>query len=186
MTSRLDHESGAQGPARPGGAAEPRIARSIFLRQAARQSGFLAASLVGGFAVGVVYRILFDPAGEATFANFLRSGIHFAGLALVVWIVQTGFASGARSRVGAALRRLPLAGEVVVRALVLTAALIVVGLSTQIALYAEPYRLDWLTRTWLTVNLPRIVLVGFGMSLVIGIVVETRRRRPPRCRSKRL
>ena len=121
-------------------AADPGIGRSIFLRQAARQWGFLAASLVGGFAVGVAYRILFDPAAEATFANFLRSGIYFAGLALVVWIVQTGFASRGRSRLGAALRRLPLAGEVVVRALVLTAALIVVGFSTQIALYAEPYR----------------------------------------------
>jgi len=175
MASRLDHESRARRPTTPAGAAEPRIGRSIFLRQAARQWGFLAASLVGGFAVGVVYRVLFDPAAERTFAYFLRSGIHFAGLALVVWIVQTGFASGARSRLGAALRRLPLAGEVVVRALVLTAALIVVGFSTQIALYAEPHRLDWLTRTWLTVNLPRIVLIGFGMSLVIGVVVETRR-----------
>jgi hypothetical protein len=52
-TSRLDHESRARRPTTPAGAAEPRIGRSIFLRQAARQWGFLAASLVGGFAVGV-------------------------------------------------------------------------------------------------------------------------------------
>ncbi len=175
MASRLDHESRVLETVKLAGAAEPGIGRSIFLRQAARQRGFLVASVVGGFAVGVAYRVLFDPAAEGTFANFLRSGIHFAGLALIVLTVQTGFASGARSRLGAALRRLPLAGEVVVRALVLTAALIVVGFSTQIALYAEPYRLNWLTRTWLTVNLPRIVLIGFGMSLVIGVVIETRR-----------
>ena len=132
-------------------------------------------SLLGGFAIGVAYRVLFDPAGEGTFANFLRSGIHGVGLALAVWTVQTGFASGARSPLGAAIRRLPLAGEVVVRALVLTAALLVVGLSLQLVLYAEPYHLDWLTRTWLTVELPRIVLIGFGLSLVIGGVVETER-----------
>lgn len=42
---------------------------------------------------------------------------------MTIWPVQTGFAS----RVGSALRRLPLAGEVVVRALVMTAALIIVG-----------------------------------------------------------
>ena len=135
----------------------------------------MAAALVAGFAVGVAYRATFDPPDERTLANFLRSGFHGVGLALIVWTVQIGFASGARSRLGAALRRLPLAGEVVVRALVMTAALIVVGFSLQFVLYAEPYRLEWLTRTWLTVNLPRIVLIGFGLSLVIGVFVETQR-----------
>ncbi|HUI20885.1 MAG TPA: hypothetical protein VLZ74_07550 [Methylocella sp.] len=45
------------------------------------------------------------------------------------------------ARLGAALRRLPLAGEVVVRALVMTAALIVVGFSLQFPLYALPFQL---------------------------------------------
>ena len=61
------------------------------------------------------------------------------------WTVQTVFAAGARSHLGAALRRLPLAGELLVRALVMTAALIVVGVSLQPVLYAEPYRLHWFT-----------------------------------------
>ena len=62
-----------------------------------------------------------------------------------------------------------------VRALVMTATLIVVGFSLQFPLYALPFQLDWLTRSWLTVNLPRIVLMGFGLSLIIGVVTETRR-----------
>ena len=94
---------------------------------------------------------------------------------MAVLAVQVGFASGARSRLGSALRRLPLAAEVVVRALVMATVLVVVGLTLQFLLYWGPYRLDWLTRQWLTVNLPRIVLIGFGFSLVVGVVVETGR-----------
>ena len=155
--------------------AEGRIGRSIFLRRASRQAGFIAVSLLAGFAVGVALRVMFDPANERTLAFFLRSGIHGAGVALTVWIVQIGFDSGAQSPFGAALRRLPLAGEVLVRALVMTAALVVVGLSLQALLYAEPFHLHWLNRDWLTVTLPRIVLFGFGMSLVVSVVVEIQR-----------
>ena len=60
----------------------------------------MATSLLGGFVAGVAYRILMDPAEERTLANFLRSGIHGVGITLTVWLVQTGFASGARSRLG--------------------------------------------------------------------------------------
>ena len=57
----------------------------------------------------------------------------------------------------------------------MTLALIVVGLSLQFLLYVEPYHLNWVSRKWLTVNLPSIVLMGFGFSLVIGVTVEIRR-----------
>jgi len=157
------------------GAEEREIGRSIFLRRAARETGFIAASLLAGFVLGVGYRIAFDPSDERTLAYMLRSGLHGVGLALTVWTVQTVFASGARSRLGAALRRLPLASEVVVRALAMTAALTIVGFSLQFLLYAVPNHLDWLTRDWLTTNLPRIVLLSFGFSLVIGVVVEIQR-----------
>ncbi len=72
---------------------------------------------------------------------------------MAVFAVHVGFASGARSRLGSALRRLPLAAEVVVRALVMVTVLILVGLTLQFLLYWEPYRLSWLTRHYLTVNL---------------------------------
>ena len=79
------------------------IGRSHFLRQAARQIGILIASLLAGLAVGVAYRFLFDPAAERDPANFFRSGLQGAGVALAVLAVQMGFASGARSRLGSAL-----------------------------------------------------------------------------------
>jgi class 3 adenylate cyclase len=148
---------------------------SRLIRYAGRQPMILAGSLLLAFSGGIGYRLLFDPIKERSFAYFLRSGFHGVGLALTVWTVQFAFATGAQSRLGAALRRLPLAVEVVVRALVMTGALIVVGLSLQALLYAEPEQLHWLTRHWLTVNLPSIVLIGFGLSLVIGTVVETQR-----------
>jgi class 3 adenylate cyclase len=151
------------------------IGRSHFLRQVARQIGILIASLLAGFAVGVAYRFLFDPAGERDPANFFRSGLQGAGVALAVLAVQMGFASGARSRLGSALRRLPLAGELVVRAVVMAAVVIVVSLTLQFLLYWQRYHLDWLTPLWLTVTLPRVVLIAFGFSLVVGIVTETRR-----------
>ena len=176
MASHRHGESSASGPARVPSAAERRIGSSIFLRQAARQTGFIAAALFAGFVLGVAYRAAFDLADERTLANFLRSGFQGAGLGLTLWTVQTWFASGARSRLGAALRRLPLAAEVGVRALAMTAALIVVSLSLQFLLYAEPrHLLDWLTRYWLTVNLPRMVALGFAFSMVIGVAVEIQR-----------
>jgi len=176
MASHRDGESGASGPTLVPSAAERNIGRSIFWRQAARQTGFIAASLLAGFVLGVAYRALFDEPVERTLANYLRSGLHGAGVALTIWTVQTMFASGARSRLGSALRRLPLAAEVIVRALAMTAALIVVSLSLQFLLYAEPFHLlDWLTRQWLTINLPRMVAISFALSMVVGVVVETQR-----------
>ena len=149
--------------------------RSNFLRQAARQTGPLIASSLIGFAVGVAYRFLFDPAVERQLAFFLRSGLQGAGVALAVFAVQRGFASGARSRFGSTLRRLPVAGEVVVRTVLMSAVVIVVSLTLQFLFYWEPYHLNWLTQFWLTVTLPRVVLIGFGFSLVVGVVTETRR-----------
>jgi hypothetical protein len=87
------------------------VGHSSFLRQAARQPGLLVASLFAGFAVGVAYRVLFDPAVERDLINFARSGLQGAGVALAVLAVQIGFASGAQYRLGSTLRRLPLPGE---------------------------------------------------------------------------
>jgi len=140
-----------------------------------RQRGFVAAAAACGFVIGLGYRYVFNPADEGTVANYLRSGVHGVGIGLTVWAVQNVFASGANSRLGVALRQAPVAVEVLLRALAMTAALIVVGFSLQLALYAEPYRLRWLTPVWLDTELPRIVMIGFGISLVIGFAVEIER-----------
>jgi hypothetical protein len=89
--------------------------------------------------------------------------------------VRTGFASTARSTFGAALRRLPLAGEVLIRSLVMTATLVIVGVLLQFVLHDEPFRLRWFTVDWLTTTLPLIVAIGLAISLVVGAISETGR-----------
>jgi class 3 adenylate cyclase len=149
--------------------------RSIFVRYVAQRLGLLAASLITGFIVGIAYRSLIDDAATRDLANYVRSGLHGVGIALTAGTVQTAFASNARSSLGSALRRLPVSGEVVVRSLVMTAALIIVGVSLELVLYAEPLRLHWITIHWLTTTLPQIVAIGLAISLVIGVITETRR-----------
>jgi class 3 adenylate cyclase len=147
------------------------LARSIF-RSAARRPALLTALLISGLIFGIAYRFLFNPAAERDLANFVLSGLHGVGIALAAWTVQTGFASTARSSFGAALRRLPILAEVVIRSLVMTAALIIVGVSLQFVLYAGPFGLHWMTVDWFTTNLPRIVAIGFAISLIFGATTE--------------
>jgi hypothetical protein len=57
----------------------------------------------------------------------------------------------------------------------MVAVVIVVSLTLQFLLYWQPYHFNWLTPLWLTVTLPRVVLIGFGFSLIVGVVTEPRR-----------
>jgi class 3 adenylate cyclase len=52
----------------------------------------------------------------------------------------------------------------------MTAALIIAGVSLQLVLYQEP-----LPKGWLATVLPRIVAMGFAISLVVGVTTETSR-----------
>jgi class 3 adenylate cyclase len=149
--------------------------RAIFWRYAARRPALLIGSLISGFILGIAYRRLMDAAAGRDIANYLRSGVHGAGIAFAARSVQTWFAATARSPFGAALRRLPVAGEVVIRSAVMTAALVVAGVSLQFVIYAEPLRLRWLTAEWFTTTLPWIVVIGFAITLVFGAVTETGR-----------
>src|SRR5262249_29153776 len=104
-----------------------------------------------------------------------RSAVHGAGIALVGWTVQTFFASNAQSPLGAALRRLPVLGELVVRSMVMTVVIIVTGLVLQVVLYAAPYRLHWLTLDFFTKQVPWIVAIGLAISLIFGAFTEAAR-----------
>jgi len=157
------------------GAREYGLGGSIFARYAKRNRGLLIALMVMGFAVGITYRFLMDPVAERDPANYFRSGLHGVGVAVTAWVVQIGFASIARSSVGTALRQLPVAGELLIRSLVMTAALVIVGISLQFVLYAHPLWLRWVTVDWFTTNLPTIVAIGFAISLIIGVTTETGR-----------
>jgi class 3 adenylate cyclase len=144
-------------------------------RIAERHRPLVASSLLLGFILGVGYRYLIDPPDERDFGNFLRSGTQGVGIALTVLAAQAGFSSVGRTQMGAALRRLPLAAEILIRAIVMAVVLSMVALTMQFALYSERYRLGGISEFWLTVTLPRVVLIGFGSSLIIGIVIETGR-----------
>ena len=67
------------GPA-PMDADKDATGRSRFLRYATRRRGFLVASLLVGFVVGVAYRAFLDEANSRSVANYLRSG--FDGLCM--------------------------------------------------------------------------------------------------------
>ena len=129
--------------------------------------------LVVGFIVGVGLRLFIDDAAERDLANYVRSGLHGSGIAFAGWIVQGYFAAKAHSSVGAALRRMTLLAEVLVRSLVMTVVIVIVGLSLQIALYAESLQLHWLTVHWFKTTLPWIVAIGLTISLMVGVVTET-------------
>jgi class 3 adenylate cyclase len=143
-----------------------------FFRYATRRRGFLVASLLVGFVVGVAYRGLIDEPDSRNLANFLRSGFDGLCIAWVGWAIQTGFASGDRSRLGAALRRLPLAAELVIRALVMTAGIVIVSVALEVILYGDSLFPRWIMTTWIPDELPRIVLIGLGLSLLLGMVTE--------------
>jgi adenylate cyclase len=149
--------------------------RSIILRQAARHPAMLAAFIASGFIFGVAYRYFVNPVAERELGFYVRSGVHGIGIALAAWAVQTGFAATARSSFGNALRHLPIAAEIVVRSLAMTAALVIVGIGLQFILYAQPLGLHWLTVEWFATTLPRIVLIGFTLTLVVGTIAETGR-----------
>ena len=142
-----------------------------------RRRPLVAATIISaiGFAVGIGYRFFIDNAGERELANYLRSGLHGVGIALAGWAVQNTVGPNARSSLGAALRRLPLLRELVVRSLGMTFVIVIVGVALQFVLYAEPYRLQWFKLDWFTGTLPWIIALGLVMSFVIGAVTEASR-----------
>jgi class 3 adenylate cyclase len=137
--------------------------------------GPASAMLVIGFIVGVGLRFLIDNADERDLANYVRSGLHGSGIAFAGLIVQECFAAKQHSRIGATLRRMPLLAEVLVRSLVMTVVIVIVGLALQTVLYADSLQLRWLTVHWFEVTLPRIVAIGLTISLIVGVVTETAR-----------
>ena len=148
---------------------------AVFARYVVQHRVLVFATLAIGLIVGIAYRQLIDEAATHEPGNYVRSGLHGIGIALAGWSVQAAFASNARSFLGATLRRLPVSAEILVRSLVMTGAFVIVGVGLQLVLYADPLRLYWFTAEWFTVTLPRIVALGFGMSLLVGMITEAGR-----------
>jgi class 3 adenylate cyclase len=101
--------------------------------------------------------------------------VHGVGIAAAVWIVQTTFAANARAAFGARLRRIPVAGEVAIRSLVMAAVVTVTTIGLQAALYADPLLLHWVTWDWFASTLPRLLAFSLVVSLLAGLVTEVAR-----------
>jgi class 3 adenylate cyclase len=121
---------------------------------------------LAGFLFGVLFRHRFDPAEEATYVNYLRSGLHGAGVTYAAWTVHVYFTS----RSSEWLRRWPLAAELLIRALVMAAVITTVTTVLQVLLY--DLRLE---AKWLVSDLPKIVTVALILSILIAAVHELTR-----------
>jgi class 3 adenylate cyclase len=148
----------------------PGSSRPAVIRYAGRHLGFLTGLLIVAVAIGVAYRYLFNPLEERTVPFYIRSCIHAMGLTFAGWAVHLTFAAVPRSRLGGVLRHLPLSAEFVVKALTMTAALTIVAVGLQFALYPSPWSRDWFAD-----QLPPIVGIAFSASLVVGAIFEFRR-----------
>ena len=119
-----------------------------------------------GATAATAWRTLWDDPGEASVANYLRSGVHGLLVAVAAWGCHLAFSS----RAGGWLRRWPLPAEVGVRAvaMAITIAAVLVGL--QMVLYGQA-----LEATWLLANFPGIFAMAFVLAVVFSAVYELTR-----------
>jgi hypothetical protein len=116
-----------------------------------------------GLVAGIVYRYFVDDPGEATLANYLRSGLHGMGVALSGWALHLYFTT----RGSAWVTKWPLVVELLIKSVVMAVVVAAVAVGLQAALYG--HRID---TTWLAAGLPRIVGVAFVMSMLISSAYE--------------
>jgi adenylate cyclase len=116
-----------------------------------------------GLVLGGLYRYLFDRPDEADLANYLRSSLHGMGIMLAGWAVQLYFTS----RSSAWVRRWPLVVELIIRSVVMALAVATVTVALEPILYTHGVEGHWLVS-----ELPFIVGISFGISILIGAIYE--------------
>ncbi len=134
----------------------------------------LIASLAAGFIVGCLYHGVFYHLANPNAGSYWLSGLNGMGIAFTAWAVQHAFIVGSRSGLGAALRRLPVGLEILIRALAMTVALVGVGLSLQLLLFSSVHSGPFTTEEWLRIDLPRILVISFAFSLIFRLIAEGR------------
>ena len=87
--------------------------------------------VITGLSVGLAYRYLADNPSEGSILNYVRSGLHGIGIAATGWGAHLYFSS----RGVGWLRKWPLVAEIVLRAVVMAAAVSTVAAVLQILLY---------------------------------------------------
>jgi class 3 adenylate cyclase len=121
---------------------------------------------ITGLAFGLAYRYLADNPSEGSIANYVRSGLHGIGIAATGWGAHLYF----NSRSSGWLRKWPLVAEIVLRAVAMAAAVSTAAVILQMLLYGQ--RLEM---AWLVVELPRIVVLAFALSVLFGAIFELTR-----------
>jgi class 3 adenylate cyclase len=126
----------------------------------------LIAFALTAFTIGVVYRYLWDDPSEASFANYLRSGVHGIGLAACGLGAHLYF----NARLSKRLRRWPFLAEIALRAAVMAIAVSTTAIGLQLLLYDRRPG-----GTWFFAEFPRIVAITFILSVLFGAVFELTR-----------
>ena len=116
-----------------------------------------------GLLAGGIYRYFVDDPGEATLANYVRSGLHGMGVALSGWAVHIYFTSHSSKWV----TKWPLAVELLIKSVVMAVVVAAVAMGLQAVLYGRQ-----IETAWLAAGLPRIVSVAFVMSMLISSTYE--------------
>jgi len=126
----------------------------------------LIAVAVAGLVAGAAYRYFWNDPDEATIANYLRSGLHGAVIAVFGWGANLYF----NLRASRWLRTWPLAAEIAMRAVAMAITVAAVILVMQAAIYDQPPPAGWLLDQF-----PRIVAISFVLSVVFGAFFELAR-----------
>jgi adenylate cyclase len=121
---------------------------------------------ITGLSFGLAYRYLVDNPSDDSIANYVRSGLHGIGIAATGWGAHLYFTS----RSSRWLRKWPLVAEIVLRAVAMAAAVSTAAVLLQMMLYGQRLEL-----AWSVVELPRIVVLAFAISVLFGAVFELTR-----------
>lgn len=121
---------------------------------------------VFGLVAGGAYRYFVDDPSQGTLANYLRSSLHGMGVTLSAWAVHLHFISRSSEWV----RRWPLVIEIAVQSAAMAIVVATVAIGLEVVLYG--HRIE---AVWLAADLPRIVVITFAASAVIGALSELTR-----------
>jgi hypothetical protein len=110
-----------------------------------------------GFAIGTIYRYLWDDPNEASPSSYLRSGAHGMVVAATGWGIHLCFSL----RGSGWLRKWPLLAQIALRAVAMAIAVAAVIAGSQVVIYDQP-----LAATWLSTQFPGIFAIAFVSSVI--------------------
>src|SRR5215208_1109363 len=139
--------------------------RGMILKAVQRHLGFTSMLMVCGFAIGLLFRYLFDDPEQRHLGYYVRGGVHGVVLALLGWAAHVGFEALLQER----FRRAPLLLELAARVAFMEIALTAAAILLQVALYGA------VTTEWLADRLPLIVALALFLSTLFGMLFELKR-----------